>query len=233
MRLFVAAYPPTGVLDDLSALVGTLAVGQPREPGQSVRLVPPERWHLTLAFLGDVPDEREPAACAALGAAAERWAERREPAPQVWLGGGGRFGSGRFTTLWTGIRGDTTPLRDLVSDVRGELRRAKLPFDAKTFRAHLTLARPADRLTADQLAADLAALARYEGPKWTVQAVELVRSHLGPNVRYDRLLAVPLPDPAAATGPVPATASAPGARTDAPYETRRRRDHRPPARRRS
>jgi 2'-5' RNA ligase len=192
VRLFVAAYPSAEAIDDLNTLVSGLAVGAPREAGQSVRLVPPDRWHLTLAFLGDVADEREPAVRAAIETVAARWTGRRQPVPRLWLGGGGRFGTGRFTTLWIGVRGDTTPLRDLVSDVRGALHKARLPYDAKAFRAHVTLARPGDRLTAGQLAADLAVLDRYEGPRWTAQAVELVRSNLGPQPRYDRLLAVPL-----------------------------------------
>jgi RNA 2',3'-cyclic 3'-phosphodiesterase len=197
VRLFVAAYPPPAVLADFVTCVSGLAVGAPREPGQSVRLVPPERIHLTLNFLGDVPDEREPAADEALAAAVRHWTRsggsndrvgRRhgEPrsAPQLRIGGGGRFGRGTFTTLWAGIRGDTAQLGDLVTEVRRELRAARLPFDAKPFRPHVTIARPGDRLPADDLAADLAVLGKYEGPTWTVDKIALVESQPGPNITY-------------------------------------------------
>lgn len=195
MRLFIAAYPPEAALAHFGSLVSTLAVGQPREPGRSVRLVPPERMHLTLVFLGDVPDDRLPAAKAAVAAGAARWAAGRDRGarvPHLSIGGGGRFGRGRFTTLWAGVRGDLAPLGDLVGDVRRELRAAKLPFDVKPFRPHVTLARPADRLPDADLAADLHALCHYQGPEWPVASIDLVESHQGPNITYDRLVAFPL-----------------------------------------
>ena len=183
-------------------MVSGLAVGAPREAGQSVRLVPPERIHLTLNFLGDVPDGREPAAQAALAAAVRQWTSsgdrvgrgrgEQRPAPRLRIGGGGRFGRGRFTTLWAGIRGDTAQLGDLVTDVRRELRAAKLPFDAKPFRPHVTIARPGDRLSAEDLAADLAVLGTYEGPTWTVDKIALVESRQGPNTTYVRRAEYPL-----------------------------------------
>jgi RNA 2',3'-cyclic 3'-phosphodiesterase len=199
LRLFVAAYPPPEAIDDLAALVSELAIGQPRAAGESLRLVPPERWHQTLAFLGEVADERLPDVHAALAAAASRWPDQR-PAPSVALCGGGRFGKGRFTTVWTGVRGDTAALGDVVTDIRQQLRRARLPFDAKAYRPHVTLARPADRLPEQELAADLDRLGRHRGPQWTVEAIELVRSTLGPQITYERLAGWPL---VTATRPTP------------------------------
>jgi 2'-5' RNA ligase len=112
--------------------------------------------------------------------------------PRLRIGGGGRFGRGRFTTVWAGVRGDSAALGDLVTEVRRELRTAKLPFDAKAFRPHVTVARPGDRLPDAQLAADLAALVRYEGPEWPVEAIYLVRSNQGPQISHDRLATFPL-----------------------------------------
>jgi len=178
--LFVAAYPPERVRDDLAALVGTLAIGQPAEPGRSLRLAPVHEWHLTLAFLGEVSEEAVPDAHRAVESAA-----RDAVPPVVRLAGGGRFGRGRFTIVWTAVRGEG--LADLARAVRRRLKAARLPFDPKPFRPHLTLARPGDRLPAEALAADLAALKAYEGPMWTVDSVALVRSHLGPKPVYDRL----------------------------------------------
>jgi 2'-5' RNA ligase len=195
--LFVAAFPPPAVLADFATHLSNLAVGRPRGPGQSVRLVPPERVHLTLTFLGEVPDDREPAARSAVAAAVTRWAasgsggrgrdDQRRKAPVLRIGGGGRFGRGRFTTLWAGIRGDMAALNDLVTDLRRELRTARLPFDAKAHRPHITIARPGDRLPDGDLAADLDALGGYEGPDWFVHAIDLVRSNQGPDITYDRL----------------------------------------------
>ncbi|MGH3678952.1 MAG: 2'-5' RNA ligase family protein, partial [Natronosporangium sp.] len=68
----------------------------------------------------------------------------------------------------------------LTRSVRRALRAARLGFDRKPFRPHLTIARPGDRLPATDLAADLAALAGYQGPVWPAERLRLVRSCPGP-----------------------------------------------------
>ena len=153
------------------------AVARPMPVGRSTRLATPDRWHLTLAFLGDLPDERAPRAVAALDAV-------RFPPVEVRIAGGGRFGRGRFTTLWAGLRGD---LGELSRAVRRELKKARLPYDPKPFRPHLTLARPGDRIAAEELAGDLARLDVYSGPLWTIKDIRLVRSFLGPHPTYETL----------------------------------------------
>jgi 2'-5' RNA ligase len=77
----------------------------------------------------------------------------------------------------------------LGSAVRRALRRARLPYDPKPFRPHLTLARPGDRV---DVRADVAELTGYRGPEWPVEEIHLVRSHLGPKPTYDRLATIPL-----------------------------------------
>ena len=130
-----------------------------RRQGVNARLAPPDNYHVTLAFLGDVADERADARgrgagarCVAVGA------------PEVRIGGGGRFGRGKFTVLWAGVRGDVDPLRALAGVGAAELRRARLPFDDKPLKPHLTIARPGDRLTARRVDADRDALGRVRGP---------------------------------------------------------------------
>jgi RNA 2',3'-cyclic 3'-phosphodiesterase len=223
VRLFVAAYPPPRVRDDLDALVRRLAVGQPRERGHSVRLAPAEQWHVTFAFLGEVPDASLDKARSALDRAVVRWryaaikeagakeagakeagakeagakeagakeagagkaAAEETAAPVVRIAGGGTFGRDRFTTLWAGLHGDVDALSGVAAALRRELRAARLPRDDKRFRPHVTIARPGDRLSAEELAADLSALRAYEGPVWTVDSMWLVRSHLGPRPTYN------------------------------------------------
>jgi 2'-5' RNA ligase len=198
VSLFVAVYPPPAVVADLDACVRRLAIGASRGPGQSVRLVPPDRWHITLAFLGDPSDRRADSAPTALTAAAQRWISTGRRPPRIGLGGGGRFGRGTSSPLFTGVRGEIDALTELASDVRRELHAAKVPFDTKAFRPHLTLARPGDRMPPAEVDGDLAVLHRYESPPWTVEAIELVRSNQGPNIIYDRLaafaLSLPLSD---------------------------------------
>jgi 2'-5' RNA ligase len=179
VRLFLAIDPPRPVLDDLARVVAGLGVAR-----VGARVTARPLWHITLAFLGEVPDEQAADALAAVQLAV---ADQR--APSLRLAGGGRFGRGRFTVLWVGVQGELRPLRQAVTR---ELRRGRLPFDAKRFHPHLTLARPGDRVTPDELASDVAALAGYQGPEWTVDAVRLMRSHLGPHPRHEPLHAAPL-----------------------------------------
>jgi 2'-5' RNA ligase len=187
VRLFVAAYPPAHACAHLAAAVETLAVGRAAAAGVNARLAPQTNWHVTLAFLGDVPDERADAARAALDAALAGWRGGR---PELWLGGGGRFGRGRFTVLWVGLRGEVGALTGLGTAVRRELRRSRLPSDHKPLRPHLTLARPGDRV---DVVDDLAELRRYEGPRWELPELRLVRSHLGPKPAYDNLATAQIP----------------------------------------
>jgi 2'-5' RNA ligase len=173
--------------------VDGLGVGQPRERGRSVRLAPAEQWHVTLAFLGEVPDPMVDEARLAVDRAVERWRDTgTHEVPNVRIAGGGTFGRDRFTTLWAGLRGDVDALAGVSDALRRELRAARLPSDNKKFRPHVTIARPGDRITADELATDLAALEAYEGPPWTVGDIRLMRSQLGPRPTYDRMHEVPL-----------------------------------------
>lgn len=190
MRLFVAVYPARDATDDFAAFLDTLAVGRAAGQGVNARVAARENWHVTLAFLGEVPDTRRADVESAVGGAVDAW--RTGTAPRLRMAGGGRFGRGRFVVMWVGLAGDVDPLRSLADRVRRGLRRARLPFDAKPFRPHLTVARPGDRLGVEALAADLAALRAYDGPLWTATEVRLVRSHLGPKPSYDHLAGWPL-----------------------------------------
>jgi 2'-5' RNA ligase len=192
VRLFVAAYPSPVARDDLAALVRKLSVGQPRERGHSVRLASADNWHVTLAFIGEVPDASLDKARQAVERAVATWRAGNTTPPMVRIAGGGTFGRGRFTPLWTDLRGDVDALTDLAADLRRELRKARFPRDNKQFRPHLTIARPGDRLAAAELAGDLALLDGYRGPKWTVDRIQLMRSHLGPRPTYDVLAEVAL-----------------------------------------
>jgi 2'-5' RNA ligase len=178
LRLFIAAYPTPRVIQHLGEFLPRLAIAREPEPGKSLRLAPPEQWHVTLAFIGEVPD-------GSMSAARDAMRSVEVPAMTLRVGGGGRFGRGRFTTVWAGLRGDVEKLDELALATRKALKRARLPFDPRPYNAHLTLARPGDRLPPEDVSADIFALSRYEGPDWFVEDVRLMRSQLGPKPRYD------------------------------------------------
>jgi len=186
LRLFAAVYPPAPAVEHLVSFVSGLRVGLAAAEGVNTRLARADTLHVTMAFLGDVADDRLTAVTAALARAVDG------PAPSVCLTGGGRFGRGAFTVLWTGLGGDVDALRGLAGTLRRSLKKARLPHDDRPWKPHLTIARPGDRLDRAAIDADRAALAAYRGPVWPAAEVVLMRSHLGPRPTYDRLAAWPL-----------------------------------------
>jgi 2'-5' RNA ligase len=99
-RLFVAVRPPAAALAHLDAALVRDA---------PMRWVPPDRWHITLEFVGEGEPE----------ATIERWRRRTSGRPQfdVQLDGAGAFprpADGRF--LWIGIGGAGDALRTLAAD---------------------------------------------------------------------------------------------------------------------
>jgi RNA 2',3'-cyclic 3'-phosphodiesterase len=183
MRLFVAVEPPAVVLAELDDMVAALRAATPE-----LRWTGIASWHLTLAFLGEVPDER----VADLTTRLER-AAHRHPPQQLAIAGGGAFPSARRAqVLWAGIAADDKALARLADSVAAGARRAGAPPPGqhKRFRAHLTLARCRAPTDVSQLAL---ALAGFTGTTWTANTVQLIRSHLssGPP-QYEDIGAWPL-----------------------------------------
>ncbi len=170
MRLFVAIRPPDQVVDHLALATAELRHGI----GAALRWAPPEQWHLTCAFLGEVPDGAVPIIADSMAASAAD----HEPLT-IRLHGAGNF-SGR--TLWIGVAGDTSALTRLMADCADHQRLALPNRPEPGFtrrRAHVTLA----RVSARARDVDLRQLARvltiYDGPTWTADRLELIASSLG------------------------------------------------------
>jgi 2'-5' RNA ligase len=187
MSLFVAVRLPAVATSDL-------AVGQSALPPQvtamhpELRWVPPQNWHLTVAFLGGVPEQRRGDLTARLARAAGR-----HPPLSLRLSGAAHFGS---RVLFVGVRGDLASLRALAASVSAAARRAKVPVDDRPYRPHLTLARVRGTTSLRDLAA---ALASYDGPTWTAAAIDLMESTsagvAGQAPRYTILRSFPLSGP--------------------------------------
>lgn len=171
----------------LRARITELRVGRAAAAGLRVRLADPAQAHVTLAFLATVAADRLGAVEHSLDQAA-RWSRDSWPAPpRLRLAGGGRFGQGRSTVMWVDLRGEVAELHLLGQLVRSRLRANDLRHDEKPLRPHLTVARPGDRLTPAEVAADIAALQDYEGPQWPARELVLTRSQPGTPRSYDRL----------------------------------------------
>ena len=139
----------------------------------------PERWHLTLLFLGGVPEPQLPGLVAAAAPAVAA-----TPPMRLRLAGAGRFGSVRRPQVaWAGLAGDVAPLVALAGRLAAVARTCGLPVEDRPFRPHLTLGRwrpgrPADGSLTDRLAG-------YRGPEWPVREVRLWESRLGQTPAYE------------------------------------------------
>ncbi|GAA1407162.1 RNA 2',3'-cyclic phosphodiesterase [Kitasatospora putterlickiae] len=191
MRLFVAVMPPVEALQGLADAVAPLR-GLPG--ADRLRWTSADAWHLTLAFLGEVPAERVPELEVALAEVAET-----HPAHTLRLAGGGRFGD---RVLWAGVEGQDWALRRLAEAVHGATAEVTGETDAFGFHPHLTLARAGSvrgrrraeqRMAAAGLDALAGALDEYRGPEWEAAELRLMRSeHEGGAVRHTSLGAWPL-----------------------------------------
>jgi 2'-5' RNA ligase len=207
VRLFVAVLPPAVVLADLER---ALPVDLPGGP----RWVDPARWHVTLAFLGEVAGERLGTLCAALGSVTDRLPAAAGPTGAgpdrggarggaqaagspygLRLAGAGTFPSrGRPGVLWVGLESTVDGAVDrLAAAARAVARAARgagVAVERRPFRAHLTVGRwrpgdPVDRGVLD-------ALSGYRGPAFELGRYVLVRSVLGPSPGYETLAGWPL-----------------------------------------
>jgi 2'-5' RNA ligase len=167
-RLFVAVWPPPDVVAALHA------IERPEQP--DLRYLTEDQWHVTLRFLGAVPDDDVASVVAALldvGACPAVDAEI-EPAPK-------RLGP---TALVLDVAG-LEPVAAAVEAAVGWFG----PAEHRRFKGHLTIARM--RRPGRWPAQGVGGLA--ETLSWPVHEVTLVQSHLGrgPAV-YETLATVPL-----------------------------------------
>lgn len=170
MRLFVALAPPPEVLDHADRALAPVRMRWP-----DLRWVPSSRWHLTLAFYGEVPEEN-------VGGTADMVARRLagHAAVEVRFRAAGQFAR---RALWLGVDGDVPALERLARAVT---------FERRPYRPHLTVARL--RGGADAGPA-VEALSTYDGPQFVASTVHLVRSQLGPAPAYDDVAVFPLDGP--------------------------------------
>ncbi|MFE6055410.1 RNA 2',3'-cyclic phosphodiesterase [Kitasatospora sp. NPDC056446] len=165
LRVFVALAPPDDAKDELSRVL------QPAYARyQRLRWNRIEDWHITLAFLGELPSTAVPLLRSVLaGPAASR------PALSLSLRGGGHFDE---RLLWSGIDGDLEGLHLLAAEVRELVRSCGIEFVERPLRPHLTLAR-ARRDDPTSVPRAAAGLAGFEGRPWQAERLHLVGSNIG------------------------------------------------------
>jgi 2'-5' RNA ligase len=125
-RLFFASWPGTALREALAPRIGALqpdGIGRPQRPDQ---------WHVTLEFLGPVPEARmtpaQDAAAQVRAAPCEIWFD----AVEYWR---------RPEVLCLVAKTLPQPLESLVTQLRAGLAARGFATESRPFRAHLTLAR--------------------------------------------------------------------------------------------
>ncbi|AKU18523.1 hypothetical protein VV02_01070 [Luteipulveratus mongoliensis] len=162
-RMFVALMPPAPVREDLAAFL---------EPRAEHPWIAEEQWHITLAFMADVPDRAVDELIDGLASAAAR----RTPL-NLQLAGAGAFPDPwSAKVLWMDVRGDVEELERLATNVRNSAQHAGADPDGRAFRPHLSVSHL--RRVQEQTRW-VRVLDTYSGPTWTASEICLVESHLG------------------------------------------------------
>ena len=188
LRLFVALDPPEPVRRRIAAMQAELRRAAGRHADE-VRWVAPEDVHLTLQFLGAVPEERLEALRGALAALARQ----ARPLALELKGAGGFPSARRPRVVWVGVGGEIAPLADLAAGLGRRLAPLGFPPEDRPLSPHLTLGRAREGRGAPGLGGALAQVASLEGAPWRAEALVLFRSHLSPaGARYQPLDRFPL-----------------------------------------
>jgi 2'-5' RNA ligase len=169
VRLFIAINLPDQVRRDLWDAIEPL-----RDAHLPVTWVRPEGIHLTLKFLGPVPDDREPELVVALSAAA-----RGSRPLALALAGFGAFPEPRAPrVIWAGVESEPA-LELLQHQVEREFTALGFPAEGRLFRPHVTLGRVAREARARHFTGlDVALAALACEATAVVETVDLMQSVL-------------------------------------------------------
>ncbi|HEX9742745.1 MAG TPA: RNA 2',3'-cyclic phosphodiesterase [Nitrospiraceae bacterium] len=181
IRTFVAVELDASLRQALAQAQGQLRsrLQQTIGPGVRMQWVKPESIHLTLKFLGDIPEERVGEIRAALTSAAARHV--RFP---VQAEGLGAFPDGRAPrVLWVGLLNLGGDLTRLAADVEAALVAIGFAPESKPFHPHLTLARIKEQSRDVGRALSQEGLLEQEMKLGSlpVEAVSLMKSELRPS----------------------------------------------------
>lgn len=183
MRLFVAIELADAAKSKLSELQARLG-----RDCQGVRWIPREQLHLTVKFLGEVPDGRVPEVCAGLSTAA---LDCRPFA--MGLEGAGCFPPrGSVRIVWAGLLDASGQLRLCVESVESAMEILGYAGESKPFSPHITIGRVREDRSGGAIrqAVSKGNLARLEQPVTSFTLMSSVLAPQGPT--YTAVCRVPL-----------------------------------------
>lgn len=181
IRSFVAVDLPADMREGIGAIQEDIAV-------EGLRLVRPELVHITLKFLGDVPENR-------IDKIAEALRDVRAAPFTARVGGMGAFPGRSIRVVWLGLEGN---FQELYGKVEEALKPLGFPREERGFSPHVTLGRvgrPSPEI-ARKLSPKIASLAIIDLGSFTVDNFVLKKSTLtrgGPI--YEDLAKFPLKYP--------------------------------------
>jgi 2'-5' RNA ligase len=171
MRCFVAIDLPSDVRGGLGAAGDGLRVVAPRA---DIRWVATAAMHLTLKFLGEVPEERVAAIRDSLAVVAAT-----TPPMMLTCAGLGVFpGPSRPRVVWAGITDGLRELGLLAAAVERAVEPLGYAPERRPFRGHVTLGRVRSPRGFGPLARAIEGEGRAGFGTWMVAHVVLYRSHL-------------------------------------------------------
>jgi len=163
-RMFLAVSPP----EPVRALIAGLAT-----PLREVRWTPADQLHVTLRFLGDVPEEK-------ITPLVERLTSIRVEPFLLPVEGVGVFPNEHAPrVLWIGVGAGHPRLHQLRQRVDDALLASGLDVDLRTFHPHITVARCGD-LATHAIKPWLRKYRDFAGPTFRVESFGLFSSVLTP-----------------------------------------------------
>lgn len=136
IRAFLAVNLPIKIIEAVREIQDRLRASA-REAKMKVAWVPPPNMHVTLKFLGNIPDESVWAIQDTLLARLEG----REVIPATVQGTGAFPDASRPRILWVGVHSENQQLEQLAKDIDAWLSELGFASEKRPFHAHLTLGR--------------------------------------------------------------------------------------------
>ena len=170
MRLFVALEIPGAVRENLADLLKTLRAVSPQ-----TRWVRPENLHVTLKFIGEVPETKLPGIRGVLAGV------RSEQPVTLDFRGLGFFPNEKHPRVfWAGIEASPN-LKILAAEIEQAIEKLGIPREKRPFSPHLTLARFEPQRLAEQLRNAIQENAARDFGSWRTSQFHLIESKLKPS----------------------------------------------------
>ena len=171
LRAFVAFKLPESIMDHARSLQDAL-----KGHGLKLKWVKPSNLHLTLKFLGDIPETD----AVAIGETVQAAAGDEAPLELTLQGMGVFPGIKRPRVLWTGFGGEVERLKQLQTRIDDQLEVMGHRREKRGFNAHLTLARIKGGLPPRRLLEAIEGVGDFSPQPFSARRLILYKSDLRP-----------------------------------------------------